>query len=69
MFTKLLLDDARQSLSLVDKSAISEIRSYTKPPKVILRVMKSTLYLLGKKPQEIKEWSDIVKVSYEKLNL
>jgi hypothetical protein len=69
LFPKLLLNDARKTLSLMDKGAISELKSYSKPPKVILRVMKSTLYLLGKKPKEIQEWSDIVKVIITNPNL
>lgn len=58
------MSDARESLSLLDTAAISELKSYKKPPRIIMRVLKATLYLLGKKPKELQEWSDVVKVSF-----
>ena len=47
LFPKMLLLNARESLSRLDNKALSELRSYRKPPQTIHLVVKGVLYLFG----------------------
>ncbi|KAI8622030.1 hypothetical protein BC830DRAFT_1091244 [Chytriomyces sp. MP71] len=61
LFPKMMLVSARQYLSKLDNKAISELKSYKKPPIAVLKVLKAVLYLHGKKPKEVAKWADVVK--------
>ncbi|KAJ3240078.1 EF-hand calcium-binding domain-containing protein 5 [Chytriomyces hyalinus] len=61
LFPKMMLVAARQYLSKLDNKAISELKSYKKPPTAVLKVLKAVLYMFGKKPKEVQTWSDVVK--------
>ncbi|KAJ3333567.1 EF-hand calcium-binding domain-containing protein 5 [Blyttiomyces sp. JEL0837] len=61
-FSKMMLLSARDSLAKLDNRAISELKSYKKPPPTIHRVLKAVLYIFGKLPKEVKKWSDTVKM-------
>ncbi|KAJ3056146.1 EF-hand calcium-binding domain-containing protein 5 [Rhizophlyctis rosea] len=61
MFAKMMLLDARLALSRLDSRAMSELRSYKKPPLTVHKIIKAVLYLFGKTPKEVKKWSDVVK--------
>ncbi|KAJ3417345.1 EF-hand calcium-binding domain-containing protein 5 [Chytridiales sp. JEL 0842] len=62
LFPKMMLMSARDYLSKIDNRAISEIRSYKKPPVTVHRVLKAVLYIFGKLPKEVKKWADTVKM-------
>ncbi|KAJ3136959.1 EF-hand calcium-binding domain-containing protein 5 [Physocladia obscura] len=61
LFPKMMLIAARSWLSKLDNKAISELKSYKKPPPAVLKVLKAVLYLFGRKPKEVKLWQDILK--------
>ncbi|KAJ3384832.1 EF-hand calcium-binding domain-containing protein 5 [Entophlyctis sp. JEL0112] len=61
LFPKMMLIAARNWLSKLDNKSISELRSYKKPPVAVMKVLKAVLYLFGKKPKEVSQWSDILK--------
>ncbi|KAJ3388842.1 EF-hand calcium-binding domain-containing protein 5 [Lobulomyces angularis] len=61
LFSKLMLMAARNLLRKLDNKALSELKSYKKPPTVIYQVMKATLLLFGINPSEVKTWPDVVK--------
>ncbi|KAJ3025349.1 UNVERIFIED_CONTAM: EF-hand calcium-binding domain-containing protein 5 [Siphonaria sp. JEL0065] len=61
LFPKMMLIAARNWLSKLDNKAISELKSYKKPPPAVLKVLKAVLYLFGKKPKEVTKWQDILK--------
>ncbi|RKO92796.1 hypothetical protein BDK51DRAFT_44140 [Blyttiomyces helicus] len=52
LFPKLMLLNVRDYLSKLDNKAISELRSYRKPPPTIHKIIKGVLYLFGKMPKE-----------------
>ncbi|KAI9095120.1 hypothetical protein DFS34DRAFT_626735 [Phlyctochytrium arcticum] len=58
LFHKLLLAEARRSIAQIDSKALSELRSYRKPPVTVHRVVKGVLYLFGKVPKEVSTWQD-----------
>ncbi|KAJ3023323.1 EF-hand calcium-binding domain-containing protein 5 [Thoreauomyces humboldtii] len=58
LFPKLMLQSARSALSKLNNNALSELRSYRKPPPTIHKVIKAVLYLFGKLPKEVEKWSD-----------
>lgn len=47
-----MLLSARDALGKLDNKALSELRSYRKPPATIHKVIKGVLYLFGKTPKE-----------------
>ncbi|KAI8800180.1 hypothetical protein BJ742DRAFT_881297 [Cladochytrium replicatum] len=61
LFPKLMLLSAREALGSLDSAAISELRSYRKPPLTVHKIIKGVLYVFGKLPKEVKKWSDAVK--------
>lgn len=52
LFPKLMLLNARDALSKLSSNALSELRSYRKPPATIHKVVKAVLFLFGKTPKE-----------------
>ncbi|KAJ3045424.1 EF-hand calcium-binding domain-containing protein 5 [Rhizophlyctis rosea] len=61
MFARMMLLDARLALSRLDVRAISELKSYKKPPLTVHKIIKAVLYLFGKTPKQVKVWADAVK--------
>ncbi|KAJ3091931.1 EF-hand calcium-binding domain-containing protein 5 [Quaeritorhiza haematococci] len=61
LFPRMMLLHARECLGKLDPKAISELRSYKKPPVIIHRVIKATLYIFGYRPPEVKRWADAIK--------
>ncbi|KAJ3073446.1 EF-hand calcium-binding domain-containing protein 5 [Podochytrium sp. JEL0797] len=61
LFPKMMLIAARSWISKLDNKAISELKSYKKPPPAVMKVLKAVLYLFGKKPKEVSKWQDILK--------
>ncbi|KAI9335467.1 hypothetical protein BDR26DRAFT_865813 [Obelidium mucronatum] len=61
LFPKMMLIAARNWLNKLDSKAISELKSYKKPPVAVMKVLKAVLYLFGKKPKEVSKWQDILK--------
>ena len=52
LFSKLMLFSARKIISNFDNRALSEIRSYKKPPQSVHRILKAVHYIFGKTPKE-----------------
>jgi len=53
------MERMRHEIMELKQPTISEIRSYTKPPPAVNKVMQATFILLGNNEQEIKEWNTI----------
>ncbi|KAI9202222.1 uncharacterized protein BJ171DRAFT_628618 [Polychytrium aggregatum] len=61
LFSKMMLLSARESLANLDSQAISELRSYKKPPATVLKIIQAVLYIFGKHPKDVKTWPNAVK--------
>jgi hypothetical protein len=62
-FHKLMLLNANDYVKKLTKNSLSEIRSYKRPPKNVVFILKAVLYSLGRQPKEMKSWPDLLKVS------
>ncbi|XP_019625262.1 PREDICTED: aspartic and glutamic acid-rich protein-like [Branchiostoma belcheri] len=54
-----LLESLRHEVLQLNQSTISEIRSYSNPPKPVHKVMLATYLLLGESASNLKSWQDV----------
>ncbi|CAH1265126.1 DNAH2 [Branchiostoma lanceolatum] len=54
-----LLESLRHEVLQLNQSTISEIRSYSKPPKPVHKVMLATYLLLGEDASNMKSWQEV----------
>lgn len=57
VFYEEAVNDLRHRLSAIEKTALSEIKSYTNPPELVAVVMRATFQLLQYRDEEVSSWS------------